>query len=123
MKSHYKIPTSLDKSYLEIEIVSKKADGSIRNTPMRVIVYGLFSFLLCYFIVTKEPVRSGTFIQQCLFILLWVVISVNVLRYDKTKKLYIEMIPALLEFIQKKNRVVKTRTTNNATREATNNFM
>lgn len=112
-KEAYKIPESLDKSFGDMEIAIQAASGvGTRPVSVKVILGVAVSAMLCFWICSNTFVKAGG-VLIVLFVILWVILSLILLRPTKTGQLYLQLIPVMLTYIQKKNRKVNTLKTSN----------
>ena len=111
----YKIPYGLNATYgdMEISFQGKNGVGS-KPLPIKVVLGYLCSILMCFFAVTKTIVSSGTMLQIALFVLLWIGFTVVLLKYDPTQRLQAALVPVLLGYVRKSDRLVLTRNSSNA---------
>lgn len=111
-KQSYKIPDTLDKSFLDTEIAIKNDDGiGIRPTSLKVILSFLVSVLLCFWIVSKSFISAGSVPEKILFAIIWFALTVVLLREDRTGQMQFMMVPTFFNYLFKSNRVVLTRST------------
>ena len=111
----YKIPFDLNASYSDMEISLKGKDGvGPKPMPVKVILAYLVSAMMCFMVVTKTIVKYGSAFQIFLFVVLWILLTLVLLKYDGTKRMQIELIPALMSYVAKSSRVVITRLTSSA---------
>lgn len=114
-KNMYKIPFDLNANYSDMEISLKGKDGiGPKPLPVKVILAYVVSAMLCFMAITRTVVGSGNVLQIGLFIVLWIGLTFVLLSYDSTKRMQIELVPTLLNYISKNNRQVITRSTSNA---------
>ena len=111
----YKIPYGLNATYgdMEISFQGKNGVGS-KPIPIKVVLGWLCSALLCFFTVTKTIVSTGTFFQIFLFVVFWIGFTAVFLKYDPTHRLQAALIPTLLNYVRKSDRLVLTRKASNA---------
>lgn len=115
-KSVYKIPSSLDASYLDMEIALQSNDGiGVRPYPLKVILVYLLSGIGCVAVLMNGFPKYGTVFQKILFVALWVALTFFLGRYDSTHRMYAERIPTVLTYVQKNMRKVLTRKSSVAT--------
>lgn len=116
-KSSYKIPASLSDNYLDMEIAIQSKDGvGLRPLPVRVILAWLASLLALFYLEfngSSVIVEGGTFLR-ILFAIVWLGFTYIMTKVDKSHKMQIELVPAILQYVQKSNRHVITRRTSNA---------
>lgn len=115
-KEVYKIPASLNENYMDMEIAIQSKDGvGLKPLPVRVIMVWLFGLLGIFYCT----MNGGSFIAQSgVFLrILFAVVSLGFLytltRVDKSHRMQIELVPVVLNYLQKSNRYVVTRKTGN----------
>lgn len=114
-KQAYKIPASLNSSYSDMEIAIQSKDGiGAKPLPVKVILSYITSAFLCFYAVTHSIIGRGSGGQIALFIILWIILTVQLLRFDKTKRMYIQLLPVVLNYIPKAARHIQVRMRNNA---------
>lgn len=116
-KKSYKIPASLSDNYLNMEIALQTKDGvGLKPLPVRVILAWLFGLLAGFYFV----INSGSVIAQAniftraLFAIVWVAFLWVLTKVDRSHTMQLELVPALLSYLQKSNKYVITRRTANA---------
>lgn len=116
VKDSYRIPYGLAQSYADMTISLQSKDGSVGKVlPMLVVATYVGSFLGCMFCVTKTFVGSmGTIPQIVIFCILWAIMTVLLASYDGTRRMNMQRIMPLLNYLPKKARRVYTRTNRNA---------
>ncbi|MBO5435620.1 hypothetical protein J6A31_07490 [bacterium] len=116
-KTTYKIPASLNENYMSMEIAIQSKDGvGLKPLPVRVILVWLFSVLALFYLEFNEAsiiIKGGLGIQ-ILFAVTWLAFTYLMASVDKSHRMQIELLPALLKYLQKSNRHVLTRRTSNA---------
>ncbi len=115
-KDFYKIPASLDENYLNMEIAIQSRDGvGLKPLAVRVILVWLASLLgLVYLCLNgKSIVAEAGVVMRIIFAIVWIGFTYVLTKMDKSHRMQIELIPALLIYIQKSNRTVITRKTSN----------
>lgn len=114
MKDSYKIPSGLDASFLDVEIAIKSPDGvGVRPLPVKLIGLYLLSGLACIYLVMNSFVRYGTLAQKVLFIILWVMLTMLLCKYDSTHRFQFMKVPALISYLPRKARTLMTRKSSN----------
>ena len=114
-KRMYKIPYGLNATYgdMEISFQGKNGVGS-KPIPVKVVLGWLCSALLCFIAVSKTIVSSGTFLQIAMFVILWFGFTFVLLKYDPTQRLQASLVPTLMNYVRKSDRLVLTRSSSNA---------
>lgn len=115
VKDSYKIPSSLDSSWADFEIVLPSADNVPKSVPVKVIGSYIISFLMLLYMLTNNGiVREGHVFQKVLFAIFWAAMSAFLFSYDKTKIMNVMLIETMLGYIPKVNRFIPTRISNHA---------
>lgn len=111
MKPSYKIPYDLNESYANLNISLSTKDGSVaRVLPIKVVLFYIFSFLGCLYLMMNTFIGSmSTILQKVLFVSLWIALTITLAGYDATKRMNIQLIPVVLNYLPKKARYVFTR--------------
>lgn len=115
-KKSYRVPYTLAQSYADMTISLQTKDGSVgRVLPMMVIGTYVCSLLICMIIVMKTYIGSmGSTIQVILFVLLWVALTVVLAKYDGTRRMNMQRVVTLINYLPSRARHVYTRTTRSA---------
>lgn len=112
-KNSYKIPSSLNRSFLDHEVALSGGGLQAKPLPMKVLLFWAGSILTLFW------VTSGTFVAQAawwliaLVVLWWLVTTAFLGQYSKTKEMKFASVPALLEYVPAAARRVLTRTSTN----------
>lgn len=112
-KQSYKIPDSLDKSWLDPEISLSK-NQLIKPLPLRVLIFYMVSILGLFWLVTSTAVKDADFGWILLVIVWWILATLFFGQYSKTKELKLQSLPALMNYVPKSARKVLTRSGSNA---------
>lgn len=117
-KQRYKIPTSLDASYLDVEFLLQNKDGLGPSKPVngKAIVTGLVSIVLWMFLIFKTPVGLGGIFPAVGFTITWFALSILLVLPDKTNRLGFELIASMIGYLPKKARTVEVRLHNDVTK-------
>lgn len=114
-KQSYKIPSSIDSSFLDIEIALRGDSGmGIRPLPMKLILACMASLLMWYWAIQATPIGTFGIPFIVAFTLVWLIVSVLFLRLDKSGGLMIARLPILFTYIPRSARKVSCRTDDNA---------
>ena len=109
-KQAYKIPDSLAKSFLDIEVALQSQNNvGLKPIPIRVILAFVASGLLCFWLCLNSFVNAGGPVAIIAFVVLWALLSFLLLKPDKSGVMPIFKIPILLNYIPKSARNVMTR--------------
>lgn len=115
VKQAYKIPADLDATYADMEIAIQSKDGiGVKPLPIKIILTYVASAIVCFYITTHGVVSRGSALQIVLFVLLWIVLTIQLASFDKSKMMKAQLLPVLFEYIPKANRYIFTRTKNRA---------
>lgn len=116
-KKTYKIPASLSENYMDMEIALQTKDGvGFKPLPVRVILVWLFGLLVCFYVTMngKSIVAQASTGTRVLFALVWIAFLWIMAKVDKAHQMQLELLPALLQYLQKSNKYVVTRRSANA---------
>lgn len=108
-KSVYKVPASLDRSFLDHEIVLSGGGFQMKPLPMKVLLFWVTSVLLLFWVVTSTFVKGADWYQVALVIIWWLVATAFFGQYSKTKEMKFSSIPAFLNYAPRSSRMVVTR--------------
>lgn len=121
MKPSYKIPTTLDKSYMDMELAIQSKDGiGAKPLPIRNILSYVASVILLFYAVAKTFIGKGNPLQIGLFIIMWAAITVLLVKTDKTKRMNAMLLPVVATYYPNKELVTRTSQPANAFRRMTN---
>ena len=114
-KPTYRIPGGLDATHMDIEIALSSNDGvGLKPLPIKVILFYLASGLLCFYIASRPPVSTGSLLQIVLFVVFWVALTFVLASFDGTKRMQVQLIPTVLNYVPKYSRHVLTRSSSKA---------
>lgn len=115
-KPSYRIPYALAQSYKDMLITLQSRDGSVSKVvPLSAVMAYIVSVLLCLLIVSRTFIGTmGSPFQVVLFVLLWAALTVVLCRYDDTRRMNLQRILTLLNYLPKKARRVYTRNSSSA---------
>lgn len=110
-KSVYKIPTSLDASYVDLEFNLQTKDGLGPQAPVngKTILLGLIAIIAWFYIIFQTPIGKGGILVVVGFTIAWIVLAVLLVKPDKTKKHGFELIVTMINYMQKSNRRANVR--------------
>lgn len=116
-KESYHIPYGLDQSYLDMTISLNSKDGTVGKVlPMLVVVSYVGSFLLLAVLMMKTFIGSMSNVpQKVLFVILWSALTLVLTSFDGTRRMNMQRIMALLNYMPPAARHVYTRTSRDAT--------
>lgn len=114
-KKSYKIPTSLDSSFLDVELALQGSSGvGLRPLPMKTILAALGSGFVCAWIVTQSFVAAGGPLLIIPFVLLWALATWLLVRSDGLGGIKASWVPVAIEYMTGGKRRVKCRVTDMA---------
>jgi len=114
-KKQYKIPTSLDVTYFDMEFNLKTKNGLGVNKPVtaKVVIGVLLAVFGWFYIVFQTFIRHGGLGTIIGFTIVWIVFSVLLIKADKTRRMGLELVFSLINYLPKMGRYVPTRLSDN----------
>ena len=111
VKDRYKIPTSLDVSYFDMEFNLKSKNGVGINQPItaKVILFTLMALMLWFYIIFQTFIGSGGIVNIVLFTLSYAVLAIIMIKADRTRRTGLELILSAINYIPKKGRYLPVR--------------
>lgn len=109
-KQRFKIPTSLDMSYFDIEFNFRTKDGLSFNKPLiakSVLMY-LISGMLLLYILLNTFIKSSVPLAVA-FAIVWVLLTILLVKMDNTKRTGLELMVPLLGYFSPNNRHLSVR--------------
>ena len=113
-KSIFKIPSSLERSVLDHEIVLSGGGLQLKPLPLKVIGFWILSIFTLYWLLMNTFLKSSDWYLQGLIITWWLLATAFFGNYSKTKELNLRSVPALLNYLPRSARLVSTRTSDDA---------
>ena len=115
-KKSYRVPYSLNQSYSDMTIALNSKDGSVgKILPMMVVGTYVISILACLVVVMRTYIGSrGSTFEVILFIALWSALTVVLAKYDGTRRMNMQRVVTLINYLPSRARHVYTRTTRSA---------
>lgn len=112
-KPRYKIPVSLDVSYLDMEFTlqSKNGVGIQKPVPARVIFFSLLALFLWMYAITKTFIASGGFFNIVGFSIFYIAFMVLMIRQDKTHRSGFHLVYTMSLYYPKSRRSIPVRST------------
>lgn len=113
-KQRFKIPVTLDVTYFDMEfnLKSKNGVGITKPVSAKVILFTLLAGFAWFYIVFKTFVGMGGVPLIIGFTIAWIVLSVLLIRTDKTRRTGLELVLSMLNYIPKSGRFVPVRMSN-----------
>lgn len=112
-KKTYKIPTSLDRSFLDHEIPLSGGGWQLPPWPVKVILFWVVSIIVLFWVTTSTFVKSADWWLIVFTIIWWLAATAFFGKYGKTKEMNFMTVPALLEYVPTPARQVITRSGSN----------
>ena len=115
-KKSYRVPYTLAQSYADMTISLNTKDGSVGKVlPMMVVLTYVTSVLACLIIVSKTYIGVyGNTLEIILFIAVWAALTVVLAKFDGTRRMNLQRVMTLINYIPNRARHVYTRTTRSA---------
>lgn len=110
-KQVYKIPTSLDASYVDLEFNLQTSNGLGPQTPVngKTILLGLIAILGWFFFMFQSPVGDGGIFIISGFTIAWIMLAILLVKPDKTRRHGFELIISMVNYIPKSGRRADVR--------------
>ena len=108
-KKSYKIPTSLDRSFLDHEIALKGGGFQMKPLPMKVILFWVVSIFILFWLMMNSLLKSADWWINALIIVWWIIATAFFGAYSKAKEMKFMSVPALFGYLGKQNKVVNAR--------------
>lgn len=113
-KQVYKIPLDLNQQFSDMEIAIQNSNGmGAKPLPIKVILTYVASILLLFYLCS-QTFLSASVGYWLPFAIVWLALTFVLARYDKTKRMQLQSIPALFGYLSKSARHVITRRNNRA---------
>lgn len=110
VKQSYGIKTPMLSTAMDTEITLQKDGVGLRPLPIKFVIITVISGCVCVGAVQSELVSVGNALQKIVFVCLWIMMTVMLFMSDKTKRMNIQSIIALLGYLfVPTNRKVVTR--------------
>lgn len=112
-KTSYKIPSSLNRSFLDHEIALSGGGFQAKPLPMKVLLFWAGSILTLFWVASSTFVAQASWWLIVLVVIWWVIATAFLGQYSKTKEMKFASVPALLAYVPAAARRVLTRTSTN----------
>lgn len=113
-KDFYKIPADLNASYADMEIrIGSSASGGT-PIPVKVILMFTGSVLLSFWVLSYTFVEYGSTFQKIMFMILWLGLTLLLVKFDKTKRINFQLLGTLVNYLPRSSRHLITRTSSDA---------
>lgn len=114
-KMSYRIPADLNQNFGDLQIALQTKEGAgLRPLPVKVILAGLASIVILFWLISQSFIGDGDVWQIILFSIFWLAMTGVLISYDKTRRMKIELLFTLLEYLPKVNRRLILRKSNPA---------
>lgn len=110
-KDSYKIPSSLDASYVDLEFNLQTKDGLGPQTPVngKTILLGLGAIIGWFFFMFQTPVGDGGLLIAGGFTVAWLLLAILLVKPDKTKRHGFELIISMVNYLPRSGRRANVR--------------
>ncbi|MCR6108725.1 hypothetical protein HXA34_20725 [Salipaludibacillus agaradhaerens] len=110
-KQRFKIPTSLDVSYFDMEFNMKSKNGVGLNRPVsaKVIVFALIAAFVWFYLVFQTFIGKGGIPVILGFTIMWIALSALLVRADNTNRTGLELVFSMINYLPKNGRYVPVR--------------
>lgn len=109
----YKIPTSINRSMLDHEVVISGGGISMKPLPLKVILFWIAAILTTLAITTRTFLADAGGLLIGLFVVWMVIATAFFGQYSKTREMKFQQLPALVNYLPKGSRRVMTRNSSN----------
>lgn len=116
-KQRFKIPASLDVSYFDMEFHLKTKDGLGMNRPVsaKTVLFTLLAGFGWFYFIFQTFIGSSGVPLIIGFTLGWVMLSILLIRPDKTNRLGLELVFSMINYLPKSGRQVPVRMSDSIT--------
>lgn len=112
-KQVYKIPSSLNRSFLDHELALSGGGFQMKPMPVKVILFWVTSVLGLFWVTMSTFVSAADWWLIALVVIIWLVATAFLGQYSKTKEMKFMSVPALLAYLPTTARRVLTRKSSN----------
>lgn len=112
-KNSYKIPSSLNRSFLDHEVALSGGGFQAKPLPMKVLLFWAGSILTLFWVASSTFVAQASWWLIVLVVIWWLVTTAFLGQYSKTKEMKFASVPALLSYLPAAARRVLTRSSTN----------
>lgn len=114
-KQTYKIPSALDRSFLDHEVPLSAGGWTAPPMPLKVILFWVGSLVTVFWVVTQTWVSSSAWFLQIFVVLWWLIATAFFGKFGKTKELNLFTVPALFNYAPAAARRITTRSKSSPT--------
>lgn len=110
-KERFKIPTTLDVTYFDMEFNLKSKNGLGINQPVgaKTILMTLLAGFGWFYLMFQSFIGQGGIPLAIGFTIGWIVLSILLIKPDKTNRLGLELVFSMMNYLPKTARHVPTR--------------
>lgn len=112
-KNVYKIPTSIDRNFLDHEVALSGGGFQAKPLPMKVLLFWAASILSLFWVASSTFVASASWWLIALVVIWWLLATAFLGQYSKTKEMKYMSVPAMLSYLPIASRRVLTRKSTN----------
>lgn len=107
MKQSYKIPASLDTSYMDMTITIRTNDGlGLRPLPIKQIAFMIVIVFSAFFLQQKTFIGQVSTVSTIIFMAAYIGTGLYLAMMDSSHVLRFEMVPAMLSYMQPDHRKI-----------------
>lgn len=107
-KQTYKIPESINRSYLDHELVLATKSFQMQPLPMKVVLFWAASIMGLLWVCMSSPLKSAG-VALIPFGIWWLVASAIMGKNSRTREMAFQSVLPALNYVQKANRLITTR--------------
>lgn len=112
-KNVYKIPSSMDRSFLDHEIIFNVSGWQAKPLALKVVLFWVGSIFGLFWVLSSTFLKDANFGAQFLLVVWWLLATAFLGSYSQTKEMRFSSLPALLDYVPKSARRVVTRSSAN----------
>lgn len=110
-KKRFKIPATLDVTYFDMEFSLKSKNGVGINKPIsaKVILFTLLAAFAWFYLVFQSFIGKGGVPVIIGFTIAWIILSILLVRADKTSRMGLELVMSMINYLPKSGRYIPVR--------------
>lgn len=112
-KDHYRIPVSIDRSFLDHEIVISGGGWRIPPMPIKQLLFYGGSVLVLFWLLSNSWLRQAGWALDIVVVIWWLAATVFFGSLTRTNEMRFRSLPAVLAYLPRRARNVLTRSTSN----------
>src|SRR5690554_4002353 len=98
-KSIYRIPASLDRSFLDHEITLSGGGWKLKPLPMKVLLFWVISIFAMFWVIMATFLKSADIWLLILAAVWWLIATAFLSKYSKTKEMKVSSVSALINYL------------------------